>query len=244
MATKSPPADAELSEQLADFLDELEEVIGTDPKAALELVESVDESFALHPIIRLARAQVVWANQDLPGARALLDELLQDEPDFSDAHYALAGVLTELDESDPRRITHLLKVREIDARDDAEDDFDVKTFEPGIRAAAEHTLAELPAPYKQALHGLPILLEERPSKPLVEDGFDPRALCCFDGPAQEDRLVDDVPAPSRIVLFTANLSGEFEDETELEEEVRSALLQEVGQYFGVEDEDLEQLGLD
>jgi hypothetical protein len=117
----STPSDAELSEQLSELLDELEEVIATDPKAALELLDGVDEAFASHPIIRLARAQVVWANDDLPGARALLEELLVDEPDFSDAHYALAGVLTELDVDEPKRIQHLLKQRRPGARMDTQE---------------------------------------------------------------------------------------------------------------------------
>lgn len=244
MASSSPPSDSELSEQLSELLDELEDVIATDPKAALELLDGVDEAFASHPIIRLARAQVIWANDDLAGARALLTQLVKDEPDFSDAHYALAGVLTELDEDEPARIQHLLKVREIDTRDDEADGFDVKQYEPQIVAAAEQTLETLPAPFKQALKGLPILLEDRPSKALVEDGFDPRALGLFEGPTHEDRAVGDVPAPSRVVLFTANLSGEFSDEQELAEEVRITLLHEIGHYFGLEEDDMERLGLD
>jgi predicted Zn-dependent protease with MMP-like domain len=55
---------------------------------------------------------------------------------------------------------------------------------------------------------------------------------------------DDLPAPTRIVLYTANLPAEFEDEEELQSEVELTLLQEIGNYFGLDDEELDRLGLE
>ena len=50
------------------------------------------------------------------------------EPDFSDAHYALADVYGELKE-DALRVTHFLRVLELDEKDDAEAGFDASAFQ-------------------------------------------------------------------------------------------------------------------
>ena len=233
--------DDEFAEELDEFLGEFQELLGTDPEAAMELVESVDESFASHPLIRIAHAHAVWVTKGAAAARAELETLVAAEPDFSDAHYALADVYGELKE-DALRVTHFLRVLELDEKDDVESEFDASTFEPLILKSAEAALAGLPSPYLERLKDVPVLLEARPAKVLVKDGFDPRALAHFEGPTQ------DAPGggtmPTRIVLFTANMPAEFEDEEELASEVELTLLQEIGTYYSLSDEELDRLGLE
>ena len=88
--------DDEFADELDEFLGEFQELLGTDPEAAMELVESVDETFAAHPLIRIAHAHAVWVTKGAAAARAELETLVAAEPDFSDAHYALADVYGEL----------------------------------------------------------------------------------------------------------------------------------------------------
>ena len=214
----------EFAEELDEFLGEFQELLGTDPEAAMELVESVDEAFASHPLIRIAHAHAVWVTKGAATARAELEVLVAAEPDFSDAHYALADVYGELKE-DALRVTHFMRVLELDEKDDA-----------------EAALAGLPSPYLERLKDVPVLLEQRPSRILVKDGFDPRALALFEGPDQSTE--GEAPAPSRIVLYTANLPAEFEDEEELASEVEITLLHEIGNYYSLSDEELDRLGLE
>jgi len=235
--------DDEFAEELEEFLGEFQELLGTDPEAAMELVESVDESFASHPLIRIAHAHAVWVTKGAASARAELEALVGVEPDFSDAHYALADVYGELKE-EPLRVTHLMRVLELDEKDDAEAGFDASAFQDLIVKSAEAALAGLPSPYLERFKDVPVLLEARPSKVLVKDGFDPRALALFEGPATEAREGDTVGAPSRIVLYTANLPAEFEDEEELASEIEITLLHEIGTYYSLSDEELDRLGLE
>src|SRR6187402_40542 len=235
--------DDEFAEELDEFLGEFQELLGTDPEAAMELVESVDESFASHPLIRIAHAHAVWVTKGAASARAELETLVGAEPDFSDAHYALADVYGELKE-DALRVQHFLRVLELDEKDDAEASFDASSFEPLIVKSAEQALAGLPAPYLERLKDVPVLLEVRPSKVLVKDGFDPRALALFEGPTLDAPAGDTIAAPSRIVLFTANLPSEFEDEEELASEIEITLLHEIGTYYSLSDEELDRLGLE
>jgi predicted Zn-dependent protease with MMP-like domain len=235
--------DDEFAEELDEFLGEFQELLGTDPEAAMELVESVDESFASHPLIRIAHAHAVWVTKGAASARAELEALVTSEPDFSDAHYALADVYGELKE-DALRVTHFLRVLELDEKDDAEAGFDASAFQGLIVKSAEAALAGLPSPYLERLKDVPVLLEQRPSKVLVKDGFDPRALALFEGPTLESSTGDQISAPSRIVLYTANLPAEFEDEEELASEIEITLLHEIGSYYSLSDEELDRLGLE
>ena len=75
---------------------------------------------------------------------------------------------------------------------------------------------------------------------LVADGFDPRALGLFEGPTEG---TTDVPMPTRIVLYAANLLAEFPEEPELSEQIEVTVLHEVGHFFNLDEEQLERLGL-
>ncbi len=82
-------------------------------------------------------------------------------------------------------------------------------------------------------------LEPRPSEELVREGFDPRAYGIFEGNMHDE----DAPVPTCITLFTHNLLADFDDD-ELEEQLEITILHEVGHYFGLDEDDMERLGLD
>jgi predicted Zn-dependent protease with MMP-like domain len=235
--------DDEFAEELDEFLGEFQELLGSDPEAAMELVESVDESFAAHPLIRIAHAHAIWVTKGAASARSELETLVAAEPDFSDAHYALADVYGELKE-DALRVTHFMRVLELDEKDDEESGFDASSFQELIVKSAEAALAALPSPYLERLKGVPVLLEPRPSRALVKNGFDPRALALFEAPTPVAPEGEQLSPPTRIVLFTANLPAEFEDEEELASEIEITLLHEIGNYYSLSDEELDRLGLE
>jgi len=169
--------------------------------------------------------------------------LVAAEPDFSDAHYALADVYGELKE-DALRVAHFMRVLELDEKDDEESGFDASSFQELIVKSAEAALAALPSPYLERLKGVPVLLEPRPSRALVKNGFDPRALALFEAPTPVAPEGEQLSPPTRIVLFTANLPAEFEDEEELASEIEITLLHEIGNYYSLSDEELDRLGLE
>jgi len=234
--------DDEFAEELDEFLGEFQELLGTDPEAALELVDSVDESFAAHPLIRIAHAHAIWVTKDAASARGELETLVAAEPDFSDAHYALADVYGELKE-EALRVKHFMRVLELDEKDDEESGFDASDFKELILKDAAAALAALPSPYLERLKGLEVRLEPRPNKDLVKDGFDPRALARFEGKNPEAPAAG-VPTPTSIVLYTANLPAEFEDEEELASQIEITILEAIGDYYSLSDEELDRLGLE
>lgn len=174
---------------------------------------------------------------------AALEEALlwvKDDPGAADAHYA-AGLAYEALERERDKVTSFLRVLELDARDDGAP---IRDYQRIIVDEVESTLATLPAEFRERLGPVAVLVELRPSRDLVEDGFDPRLLGLFDGATSAELESADVPATvTRIVIYSHNHASAFEDEACLREEVRVTVLHEVGHFFGLDEDDLDDLGL-
>jgi len=75
--------------------------------------------------------------------------------------------------------------------------------------------------------------------------LDPRSLGLFEGPSDRERSLGEASdRPTRIVLYSANLLGSSDDADELRYEVEVTVRHEIGHFFGLEEDDLERLGLD
>jgi predicted Zn-dependent protease with MMP-like domain len=119
----------------------------------------------------------------------------------------------------------------------------VHITEDALEKIAAETLAELPQKIREHLERVPILIDDVPSEHIIEDGFDPRLLGFFQGtPMPEDGAL--APSVTNILLFKRNLERMAEDEAHLAEEVRVTVLHETAHYFGLDEDDLEALGLD
>lgn len=105
------------------------------------------------------------------------------------------------------------------------------------------TLAELPPQIRERLQRVPILIDTLPSEALVADGLDPRLLGVFQGTPMPDDG-SSVPTITNIVLFRTNLERFASDEEDLAAEIRITVLHETAHYFGLDEDDLERLGLD
>jgi predicted Zn-dependent protease with MMP-like domain len=234
--------DAEV-ERLVEFLEEIGEKLESDPEAAIQMTEQADPELAAHPEVRLVRAIAIGVARGDEEALPELQKIIEEYPDFSDAHAEIAAAYESKGDR-KRMIEHLLEVRRLDSEQDKLLGFDPSEYEPLIVDTARRTIGELPPQFRKLIENVPILLEDRPSVDLVQEGFDPRALGLFDGANHEHhsdaKVVD---APTRIVLYTANLTASCEDTDELAEQVEITVLHEIGHYFGLEEHDMERLGL-
>jgi predicted Zn-dependent protease with MMP-like domain len=120
---------------------------------------------------------------------------------------------------------------------------EITTTEDEIERIALATLEELPETIRDRLKQVPILIEDLPSPDLVRDGWDPRILGIFQGtPMPDDGSVQ--PTITNIHLFRKNLERFAADDEHLAEEIRITVLHETAHYFGLDEDDLEALGLD
>lgn len=109
-------------------------------------------------------------------------------------------------------------------------------------------LAELPSPFKDWLHNVDVVVERRPrAHHRREAGLGPGETLfgLYEGlPLTERDSGYGMVLPDRITIFQEPLQQEFPDDVDLIEEVRRTVLHELAHYFGMEEEDLERLGLD
>ena len=228
-------------DELEGLLSELELCLAEgDLEGARSALDAAEEMAGTEdPDVRYARALIAQETGDLEQALSELKLALEADPDFADAHYTI-GLLYEELEDQATAVHHFLRTRALDARLDKERSVESKAEIDRIERVARETIEGLPAEFAQRLQSVPVLLEPRPSRPLVESGFDPRAFGLFEGP---EHGTGDVPAPTRIVLYTSNLLANFADE-ELDQQVETTVMHEVGHYFGLSEDDMVRLGLD
>jgi predicted Zn-dependent protease with MMP-like domain len=111
-----------------------------------------------------------------------------------------------------------------------------------MEALVEEVLGELPERARELLANVPIVVEPRPTRALVQEGMDPRLLGLFSGPdVNEGR---DAPTLQQITLYARNLERASASLEDLEEEIRLTLLHETGHFFGLDEEALRDLDLD
>lgn len=181
--------------------------------------------------------QPLSAQEELAEALAWLKR----EPGCADAHYEAGLAYEELGRlGDARR--EFLEVLRLDALSDATP---LPGYEDVICDQVERTLADLPSDFLERLGPVTVLVEPRPSRALVEEGLDPRLLGLFEGATAEELAGGDAPpSPTEVYIFSHNLAAVFEDEVSLREEVTITVLHEIGHFFGLEEDDMERLGLE
>jgi len=107
----------------------------------------------------------------------------------------------------------------------------------------EATIAELPLELRERAINLPVTFEPIPNAGLQADGIDSDVLGLFIGPEMAEE--DAIPMPSQIILFLENLWDVAEgDEKVFLDEVRTTFLHELGHFIGLDEDDLEQRGLE
>lgn len=236
--------ETDLPEPLLTALEEIDEALEEQPVRALELARALVAEFADEPEAHLSLAEALWVNEDAVEARRVLEALVAKAPELADPRHSLAFVLEEAGDR-TGMIEQFLEVLRLDSLGDRELEVDWKAAEDVIAETAAETLAALPSPFRERLAGVPVLLEPRPTADLVREGFDPRSLGLFDGLSDAEVQANGATErPTRIVLYTANLVASFGVDDELAEEVEVTVLHEVGHFFGLDEDDMERLGLD
>jgi predicted Zn-dependent protease with MMP-like domain len=124
----------------------------------------------------------------------------------------------------------------------------------------DKVLRELPLAVRELFDEAPIIIEDRPSKDLLEElELDPDddTLCgLYTGTPMVERSVDDSPrSPDCIHIFREGIlqqAGGWEPDEEdgepiggedaITHEIRITILHELGHHFGLDEEDLERMG--
>lgn len=105
------------------------------------------------------------------------------------------------------------------------------TFEQHV----ERALASLPAELRAAIRNVEITVED-------EHPEDPDLFGLYEGVPLPERGDWAATLPDRIRIFRLPLVESFPDPNELEAEIRVTVLHELGHYFGIDEDRLDELG--
>jgi predicted Zn-dependent protease with MMP-like domain len=232
-------------ESIEEFFSHFDALLTEKSHDALLWVDSAPEAIRELDDWTLARADALLLVKGLKSAIEWLKSVVQDCEGFADAHHRLAELLEESGNIAQATYHHLETLR-LDTAIDELSGVLADNVLARIEAKAAETLAQLPERFRSRIGHVPVLLAARPSVELVQSGFDSRSLGLFSGAAHGDEFAHNpASVPTEITLFTHCLWDAFGlDEEELLEEVRITVLHEVGHFFGLDETELAELGLD
>lgn len=219
---------------------ELAALSGT-PDEARALVADLDLPALEAPELLARAGSLLLSFEDAAGAARLFERATEVAPDFADAHHGL-GVARELLGDRAGMVAAFQRVRVLDA---AAEPPAWRFSDDEFVEIAEAAMAELPEQIIALLENVPILVDDAPSEDIVAEGYDARLLGLFSGIPlpHKSHVTEQQPVVDAIHLYQRNLERECQGADELADEIRTTVLHETAHFFGLEDEDLEDIGL-
>ncbi|MCC6415523.1 MAG: metallopeptidase family protein [Opitutaceae bacterium] len=122
------------------------------------------------------------------------------------------------------------------------------TFEDLVHRAERVVVrlqAKLPPELRPLAAGVVVHYQSGPDSSVLAEGFEPDILGLFTGNPHGTEFSHADPAPPQILLYLDNLWDFAEGDPDIyAEEVRLTYLHELGHYFGWDEDDLADRGLD
>lgn len=124
----------------------------------------------------------------------------------------------------------------------------LRVTESRFERLVQRALDRLPPEFQDHLENVSLVIADAPDRELLESmGYDPddpgdTLFGLYEGVPLTDRQHDDVLLPDQITIFRRPLLEWAETEEEIVEEVRVTVLHEIGHFFGLDEDRLDELG--
>jgi predicted Zn-dependent protease with MMP-like domain/Flp pilus assembly protein TadD len=208
---------------------------------ALFLVRRAIKTGGEQGVFRAFEGQILFEMGRFEEARRQLERAVAIEADAPHSLYYLGLVLERLGDHEAAEPA-FARAATLDA-----DHYPMPATIPdeAFERAAREAIENLPRSIREEAESVPILIEDFPSEDLIEqEEVSPQILGIFLGvPRTEAALTDQPRDLDRIILFKRNLEKICRDDQELVEEIRRTVTHEVGHYLGLDEDDLERLGI-
>src|SRR5690349_18378482 len=241
-----------LAERALDVAEEEEEYVDAlllkaeielgddDPEAAEATLAELPPVDLPTAALELRAADAFLEIEDHDRAARHFEAAAKLEPENPDPIYGL-GLVAEARGEREAMVAHFQRVRALDAKSPAPP---WGVTNERMEELVEAALAELPERAQKLLENVPVMVEDFPSEEVVGDGFDPRGLGLFAGvPFPEQSALSGPPHLEAVFLFQRNIERVARSTAEVEQEIRTTLLHETGHFFGLDEEDLAEMGL-
>ena len=176
-------------------------------------------------------------------SQSILELASLDDPEDPEVWYYL-GLLALRRDQKAVAMNHFRHAHELQ---DNRFPLPVEISEDDVVELVDRMLGELPADMKKALGNVAIIVEPRPDEDLLfsnEPPMDPTLLGIFEGTPHGLQSSEIQIMPTRVVLFYENIALVAGDRETLEEELWITLKHEIGHYFGLNEDELAERGLD
>ena len=111
----------------------------------------------------------------------------------------------------------------------------------------ERALAAIPSPFREHLAEVAIVIDDEPSLDQLRSNdmdSDESMYGIYEGVPRTEYGADWAAMPNRITLFRLPLEEDFPDPDDLAEEVRITVIHELAHHLGIDDDRLDELGVD
>ena len=249
---QDPEAALETLAEAMEFIDEeadlieaifirVEALIMTDNlEGAREALAELASSVIEDPEQAIDLAELSLVAEDPEAAKRWI-AVAQKSPEHEADALHLLGRVHEAANERPELIAAWQKVRELDAKLPPSE---ITISDDEVEKIVLGALDELPENVRTILEKVPVVIDAVPSVEMVADGEDPRMLGRFAGTPMSAGDEGSVPTVTVIHLFKTNLERSATDLDQLADEIRITILHETAHYFGLDEEELEAIGLD
>lgn len=212
-----------------------------DLEGAVFLVRRAIKAAGTQPTYSAFEGQVLFELGRYEESRRVLEHAVVLDPDSAHALYHCGLVLERV--SDPEEAARCFS--RANALDPHHYPLPAEVSETFFRDVMDEALENLPRSISETMENVPVLVEDFPSIELVNgEEVSPQILGIFIGvPRTEASVTDQLPDLDRIILFKKNLEKLCQDREDLIEQIQITVRHEVGHYLGLDEDDLERLGL-
>jgi predicted Zn-dependent protease with MMP-like domain len=215
------------------YLDDLE--------GALFLVRRAIKAGGEQAVFRAFEGQILFELGRFQQSRRVLDQAVALDPDSPHAVYHLALVTERLGEDE----TAGSAFSRANALDPHHYPLPREVSDEFFREAVGDALGNLPRSIRDYVDNVPVLVEDFPSDETIDkENVSPQILGIFTGvPRTEASPTQQAPDVDRVIIFKRNLEKVCRDREELIEQIQITVRHEIGHYLGLDEDDMERLGL-
>jgi predicted Zn-dependent protease with MMP-like domain len=119
-----------------------------------------------------------------------------------------------------------------------------KEFDDLVSSITSKVISSLPDDLREQAETVLIVTADRPSKTQMEFPGDDDLLGLYEGVPLNERRVDESPIPDTITIFRKPLLEMCRNARELRAEIRITLIHELGHFYGFDEDELAERGLE
>ena len=215
------------------YLDDLE--------GAAFLVRRASKSMGDQPVYSAFEGQILFELGRYEESRRILERSVAMDPDSAHAVYHLGLLVERLDGSEEAE-SLFARANSLDPRHYP---MPTEVTDEAFDAAVADAIANLPRSIREYIADVPVLVEPYPSRELVvSENVSPQLLGIFVGtPRTEAALTAPSEGLDRVMVFKQNLEKVCRDPEELIDQIGITVRHEIGHYLGLDEDDMERLGL-